>query len=211
MGISQRDIGSTYANTASIYMEKAEYETALRYDSLALGIFEDTKDQYRITSTVNNMGIVLGKLGNIDEAIVLGEEMGSKEYLTHAYRNASRYQEENGDFQQSLVYQREYSALKDTLSRKEYSSMADMFACYESEKKAKEIELQQAQLSQKETYIRYQQTLIWSISTGLILFMVTAVLSYRMYRSLHRAWKVASDQKAETERKPNCWKRPTTK
>lgn len=249
LGAGQREIGSTYANIAGAYMDQAEYDKALRYDSLALGIFEAIGDQYRIASILNNMGIILGKLGDLDEAIVyakralaikeeisarknmistlnqlcdlliqqgrlsearpycedavtLAREVESKDFLLTAYRNAARYYEANGKAKQALAYLWEYTALKDTLNREEYSSkMADMSAQYESEKKAREIELQKAQLSEKETYIRYQKTLIWGISAGLLIFMVMAVLSYRMYRSRHRAWKMASDQRAETEHK----------
>lgn len=249
LGVGQREIGSTYANIAATYRDLAEYETALRYDSLALDIFEEIGDQYRIASILNNMSIILGKLGDLDEAIAyakrsltikeeisarknmvstlnqlcdlliqkgqlsearpycnealtLAREVESKDYLLAAYRNAARYYEANYDTQQALAYLWEYAALNDTLSREEYSSkMADMSAQYESEKKASEIKLQKVQLSEKETYIRYQQTLIWSISAGLVLFMGMAVLSYRMYRSRHQAWQVASDQRAETEHK----------
>jgi tetratricopeptide (TPR) repeat protein len=249
MGASQRDIGSTYANIAGAYMNQAEYKKALRYDSLALDIFEQIGDQYRIASILNNMGIIFGKLGELDEAIgyakralvlkeeisarknmistlnqlcdlliqkgslsearayceeavTLAREVESKDYLLTAYKNAARYYEAIGKPQQALAHLWEYSALKDTLNREEYSSkMADMSAQYESEKKAHEIELQKAQLTEKETYIRYQQTLIWGISAGLLIFMGMAMLSYRMYRSRHRAWKVASDQRAESEHK----------
>lgn len=249
LGASKRDIGSTYANIAGVYMDQADYESALRYDSLALGIFEDIGDQYRIASIMNNMGIILSKLENIGEAIAYGkralaikreinarkniistlnllcellvkegrlseaqaycqeavtlaQEVGSKDYLLSAYQNAAHYYEANSNTRQALSYLWQYTALKDTLSREEYSSkMADMSAQYESEKKAREIELQKAQLTEKETYIHNQQTLIWGISAGLLLFMGMAVLSYRMYRSRHRAWEMARDQKAETEHK----------
>ena len=245
---SKRDIASTYANIAGVHMDQAQYETALRYDSLALGIFEEIGDQYRIASILNNMGIIYGELGNVneaiaygkralaiksemgarknlistlnqlcelhirqglltearaycDEAVTLAREVGSQDFLLTAYRNAAHLNEERNTFQQAVAYLWQYVALKDSLSREEYSSqIAELSARYENEKKEREIALQKSQLAEKENFIKKQNLLIWGISTSLLLVVILAIVSFRLYRSQYLKGKIVSQQKAQVEK-----------
>ncbi len=157
---------------------------ALDYYLQCLAIREHLGDKRRLASCCAAIGSVLTKLGRFDEALnffnralALNRELGEKIQIKEAYQDIASMFEAKGDYYNAYRYHKLYSGMKDSVIDQEKArAIVKMEASYLMEKKQQEIH------SLKETN-RMQQILVFTISSGLLLVLILAVVLFRAYRS----------------------------
>lgn len=73
-------LGQSYYILASVCLDRADYSDALRFFTDCLAIYQKLKDNNKITSQLNNIGIVFAYCGAYDEA--LKNMLAAEKYIT---------------------------------------------------------------------------------------------------------------------------------
>lgn len=202
---------ASYNNMGNIFLEKSLREhreenllKALKFHSLALDIQEVLNDTRGLSHSYINIASVKGKMGNykgavsdFELAISICKKAGNREGLKAAYEGISNIYEQTNDFEKSLRYYKLYNAVKDSiLNIANSEQISEMSAKFDSDKRAKEIELLHKNQSLKETELKRQTLLRNSFIVGFILVIALIIMLYNRYRL-----KTQSERKLEEQNK----------
>ncbi len=104
-------LGQSYYIQASIYMDRADYSNALRFFTDCLAIYQKLKNKNKITSQLNNIGIVFAYCGAYDEALknMLAAEKyinqeSTLDFKAEIYNNIGYTYVALGDFPSAIPY-----------------------------------------------------------------------------------------------------------
>ncbi len=112
----------------------------------------------------------------IQQGIAIAQKQESRLELKDLYLKASLFNESSGNLQKALDYRKEFELLSDSIiGEKSKTTVANLEAKYEFEKKEAQIQLQRAQLKQK-------NTLNYILIGGTVALLVISLLSYRNYK-----------------------------
>ena len=130
---------------------------------------------------------------HIQRGIALAQKQESRLELKDLYLKASLFNELSGDLQKALDYRKEFELLNDSLiGEKSKTAVANLEVKYEFEKKEALIELQQAQLKQK-------NILNYILIGGAAALLAISLLSYRNYKHRQRLQQ-SKIEELETEK-----------
>ena len=139
-----------YTIKGDIFFEKGDYVQALDYFKKALITNEDAADSTFIATTQISIGRCYHQLGFLDKAmnayldvLPISLKMDVKENLQAIYANLSDLNEQKGNRNLAFEYYKKYVGVKDSIYHYEKSrQFADMQTKYDTERKEKEIALQ---------------------------------------------------------------------
>lgn len=124
----------------------------------------------------------------VQSAILLGKGMSAGLELKNYYLLASELYESRGDLEQALSFRKQYEVLNDSLlGEKSKTSVQLAEAKYQTEKKEQQLQLQQAQIRQKNTV-----SVIFIGST--VALLVILFLIWRTYSQRRRLQEQKIDQ-----------------
>ncbi|MBX2966913.1 MAG: sensor histidine kinase [Cyclobacteriaceae bacterium] len=166
--------GDAYAAMNNVPKAKLHFEKTIAFSK------EKEAPEYEMYAHMGMADLLLKikdpAAGNyILQGIAIAQKQGSRLELKDLYLKASLFNESSGNLQKALDYRKEFELLSDSIiGERSRTTVANLEAKYEFEKKESRIKLQQEQLKQKST-LNY--VLIGSAVALVIIFL----LSYRNY------------------------------
>lgn len=138
---------SCYSNLANVYYNQREYKTALNYFLLLEKYWNSKGNPEKKASNYVQLANVHSKLKLFEKALNYAfkglqtcEENGLVEKKQYSYENLNDIYIEMGDYKNAHIYLNKYILLRDSLLNEDRNStLAEMQAKYETEKKDNEI------------------------------------------------------------------------
>jgi len=183
-------MADSYSNIGTIYEEKGEYSKALKYLFLSLSINEELGNRAGKATTLNNIALIYRKQANYDEArkylnegLALALKIGTKSEIEQSYKELSRLDSTESNFQKALEHYKLYIIYKDSLGNEESQrKIAELQLQYETEKKDQEIELLNKDNEIKALQLSRQKAIRHGMIAGIVLLFVTGFLLFRSFR-----------------------------
>lgn len=183
-----RSVISVWMGRASVYEKLKQYDKALIERKKALIQSRSFDDVDGVVRNSSMIGIVLGRTGNfsegkryLDSALTLSRKVNSSFLRLTSLKNSIEFYELQNDFKNAYKYSKLYNSYKDSLERKENSSViAEVESAYLTNKKEKEKELLQKDLEYERKVIAY-----WIIA--LVLLIGITIVIILLYTSQRRA------------------------
>lgn len=185
---NKEGVSLSYNNIAGIYRRQGSLNEAIDYYFRGLSINREIGNKEGVARALMNIGIVSKELGEhqdaldkLEESLEIAKEIGNKKLLWEIYLTLAKTEAGRGNFAQAYEYYQLYSGLKDELLNEESSrQIHEMEAKYETEKKEKQIEIQNLQLSR-------QQIGLFAFAGGLALVLILVFVIFRSYRQKKKA------------------------
>jgi len=171
------------SNIGDTYEKEKSYEKALEYYKRSLKIDRELKkDLYGMAITLIGIGSVHIKMGNFDkaekvliESLKIAKDLGSKDTEQEVYKTYSKFYQAKNDHKGALKYYKMHTALKDSIFDTDKSrQIAEMQTKYETEKKDKELALQQKSNAEKDKVISDNRVRQRTILIGMLLLVSAA-------------------------------------
>ena len=171
------------SNIGDTYEREKSYEKALEYYQRSLKIDRELKkDFYGMAITLRSIGSVHIKMGNFDkaegvlqESLKIAKDLGLKDTEQEVYETYSEFYKAKNDHKNALKYYKRHVALKDSIFDKDKSrQIAEMQTKYETEKKDKELALQQKSNAEKDKVISDNRVRQRTILIGMLLLVSAA-------------------------------------
>ena len=186
------EVGAAYSlnNLGHYYEAIGELDTARDHYLEALEIRERYFERNAIPSLLVNLGRIHRRLGELDtaretleKAIALSAEILAREDERNAWYELAKIYTAAGDFAEAIAAFEKYDALREALFN-EYSSqvLAEMRTRFDSEQKAKEIELLEKQQKIAALELDRQEMISWSLAIGVGLLAAVLVLLAGRFR-----------------------------
>lgn len=171
-----------YLMRAQAYEGLEKYDSSVHYYNKAYLLTKKNSDEWGMTEPLLRMGFGYMKLKRMKEAerllakgIELAEYNNFSVFKRTGYELLSKFYEETGNSAKALEAYKKYHAANDSLQNADSKRMAlDLDKKYETEKKEKQLLLQQSAIRKKNT-LNY--ILIGSIASLLLI----SLLAYRTY------------------------------
>ncbi|MGZ3933191.1 MAG: tetratricopeptide repeat protein, partial [Bacteroidia bacterium] len=191
----KKGLATSLDNIGLIYLNKGKKEECLLYFSESLKIREELNDQLGMCITYLNISEAYIQQKEFKRAeeyaekdLEMAKKLNSKVYERHGYLALAQIHYKMNDFKKAYDYYYLYSAVKDSILNEANSkNMQELQTRYESEKKDNEIRLLNKDNLVKESDLKKQQILNWSIGAGLIITIISSVIVFRSYREKKKA------------------------
>ncbi|MBN2894072.1 MAG: tetratricopeptide repeat protein [Bacteroidales bacterium] len=215
---NSKQIASGYNNLGVLFRSMNNYDSSLYYFNKALVINKSTNIEFDIANVWNNIATVLYyqdknslAIKYLDSAIFISYKNNERELLKNAYKMMSNIYKDWQKFDSAFKYLNLYTIYKDSLFDENFSEqIADMETKYESDKKQKEIEIQNLAIEKKDTEIsarKRTQTILVSFIVVVLLLMVFLVRLFLQKKKANELLSVKnveiSQQKEEIETQAN--------
>jgi len=187
----KQGIGESYYNIGEVYYLQGNYAVALKQYLASLEIGEDLEDKEGIALASIEIGKVNIKLNKpaeakkyLDYGLQLAIKTGAKEWIKDAYYGQATLDSATGNYAQSLVHYKLYSAYSDSLlNESNNKQIAQMKEQYESEKKENEIALLNKEKAIQSLDLKHQKLAKNYLIAGIILATILSFFLYRNYRT----------------------------
>ncbi len=179
--------GDAYAAMDNVPQAKLHFEKTIAFSK------EKEAPEYEMYAHMGMADLLIKAkdpaAGNyIQRGIALAQKQGSRLELKDLYLKASLFNESSGNLQRALDYRKDFEALNDSISgEKSKTAIANLEAKYKFEKKEAQIQLQQAQLQQK-------NILNYILIGGATALAIILLLSYRNYKHRQRLQEARIDE-----------------
>lgn len=178
----------SYNSMGGVMEDLGVYDDALRFQREAFRLYEAVTNHKGMINALTGEASALYKLkrysealAQINRAIDLATSMNSRPELRDCYELLSSIEESIGNIQGALHHYKRYEALKDSLlSEESNSKTAEFSAQYDTERKAKQIELLTAQREREQV----QRNLLLTI---ILASFIAVALVYGRYRTKRRS------------------------
>lgn len=194
-------------NMASNYLELEQTEKARQAYLEALSSAMKMKD----TTSIGRINLNLGKLntrirhhdkalGHISEALQVFEALGNRDLERQALREMYHHYEAVGNYQKAVKYYKESDSLSEVLFNEESDrNIEELRTQYETEKKDKQIKLQNAEIMQKDLEIQRNYLLMGGL---VLLIIIASLFIYLRYLKIKQKQALVLEQtRREMERK----------
>ena len=200
-------VTNAYINIGVVYQGKSKQNESIKYFLKAYDIALKENNKNSLALIYINIGLSYLELKNFEKAedflkksVDVSKEIGSKSYLSYSYSYLSRlfYKKENYKF--ALDYFSKSVAVKDSIFNEEKSKqMAEMQTQFETDKKQKQIEIQNLKLEQKDLEINKKQFVIYGTSAGFALMILLALIIFKSYRQKKKSNEIILIQNKSLE------------
>jgi signal transduction histidine kinase len=171
-----------YLMRAQAYEGLEKYDSSVHYYNKAYILTKANYDEWGMTEPLLRMGFGYMKLKKLKEAeIFLQEGIGLAEknnlltFKRTGYELVSKFYEETGNYKAALETYKKYYDADDSLQNADSRKMVlDLDKKYETEKKEKQLLLQQSAIRQK-------NTLNYILAGSALTLLLISLLSYRNY------------------------------
>jgi serine phosphatase RsbU (regulator of sigma subunit) len=200
-----RGISYSYNNIGNVYIEQKKADKALEYYIKSIGIKQEIGDMKGIAGGYINIAGVYLDLKDFpsaarfaEQGLKIAAQIHAKDFMLEGLQASAEAYTGLGDNKKANEFLHRYIGLKDSLYNDNIAmQIAEMQAKYENDKKEREIELQQAQIKNKEAEIMKKNATIWGTVGGGFLLLIAIGLMYSRYLIKQRAnakLEVANDQ-----------------
>ncbi|MGZ3921457.1 MAG: tetratricopeptide repeat protein [Bacteroidia bacterium] len=185
-----KDAAATcYNNIADAYQDLGDFKKARFYVNKAYATYEEEGNVYGMALALNNLGSFNEKTGNYKRALEYykkgleqAKKIGANDRILAAYKGISIAYKKTGQYREALAINELYQQMNDSIYNTESSKqIAEMQARFESEKKAKEIDLLTKDKKIKEDELTRQRFISWSMAIGGCLVLLLAIVAIRGY------------------------------
>lgn len=167
-----------------IAKNEGNFELAESNFQLAFKLAVKHNDQLRLSLIYRNLGDIYTlqnqfnkAIPSYDSAIAIAERIGAKSSLKNAYKSISDNWAKQGNYKQSLEYYKLFTAMKDSILDKDKTTkIEELEARYRKAEDEKEIAIQKSQISILSKDLELQRIRQIVIFSGLILFIIGAIL-----------------------------------
>ncbi len=204
-------IARVYNNLGSVAVDAKEYNTALSHYRKAYMLLQNQSNTESYALCKAGIGKSLMELGNyteaikeLQEALQLTQQIELLDLQKQIRGNLSDVYERSGNYKKSLQEHKQFSILSDSiLNQEKIRSTREMQVRYETEQRAREIEILQQEDELKSLRIKEQgteiqrQRVILLVST-IVLILVAAIsyLLFNRYRLKQEAQKDKAEKRA---------------
>lgn len=184
------DVGPICSNIGNTYLKQKDWSKALTYLERAKRLNLAHGDDGNKAITFINLGTVYTELGRYKDAknalnkgVDYSNSWNNSKFLSEAFFFKSKLFEKSNQLDSALYYFKEYKLVEDSLYNIEkINEIEEISAKYETEKKEQQIELQNAEISEKESAIKANQSVIFALIILTILIFVSAFALYKRYQ-----------------------------
>lgn len=196
-----------YNNIGQVYASRGNLSEALEMFLKACVIAEKISDRTFLSTLYTNIGDCFLKTGRYEESLIhykksirLAKEMKNKEDEAKAYESISLAYSKLNNYKSAYNNHLNYSNIKDSImSEASNRAIAEMSTKYQTDKKEKQIEIQNLSLGKQQVELKKRQIIIYSVLLGLLLVIALALSTYRNLRKNKRKNEIISAQKLEVE------------
>ncbi len=185
------------ANQADFYLKNGEYPTALHHAQQALPLTRELRNLDGETVALANIGLAQIALGDVEagkhslrQSIDIDERRGSITGVSDTYAEMGQYLERAGDLRGAVeALQLHRTLLDQILQRDHQQAIFEMQEKFDSDRRARELELLQRDGEIKSEQLRardLQQDLWWLLAACCVLSFVFVVLLVRRVRHTNR-------------------------
>jgi tetratricopeptide (TPR) repeat protein len=182
-------VGTCYNNIADAYQHLKEPAKAMYYVNKAYDQYHEVGNVYGMALALNNIGNFYQQTGNQEKALEYfkrgleqAQKIGANERILSAYEGISKTYKALGRYKEALAINELHQQMNDSIYNTESSKqIAEMQARFDTEKKAKEIDILTKDKKLKEEELLKQRLISWSMAIGGCLLLLLALLAIRGY------------------------------
>ncbi|MBB1284492.1 tetratricopeptide repeat protein [Flavisolibacter sp. BT320] len=201
-------IPNVYISLGGLYLERKNYQTALKHYQKALAIAQQTNHQLNISKALAGKASVYAQMhdyqaaiSNYREAENIAKDLNAMLELEGLYKEMATAYGNTGDYAKAYQYQELLQQVKDSLYNIETDKkLANIQFDFDLEKKQNEINLLTKDKSIKELQLKKQQTFNTGLAIVLGLIVVLVFILYRSYRIQSRSNVLLDRKNMEIER-----------
>lgn len=176
-------------NIADSYLKLDQRDKALFYINKAYNIYHEEGNIYGMALALNNIGDYYETLGNYAKAIEYytkaleqAKRIGANDRILASYKGIYMSNKKIGNYKEALAINELYQQMNDSIYNVESSrQIAEMQTRFDTEKKAKEIDILTKDKRIKEDELTQQRFIIWSVAIGGCLVLLLALVAIRGY------------------------------
>lgn len=195
------EIGVSYNNIAGAYIKLRQYDLALALIDSSMHYKKQAGDKYGMVIAFGNKAEIFDELNQPQRSLSfarqgyeLAKELGAQKLQAEMMLNFHQAYQKLGDFEQALIYYKEYTTLMDSLKNKDTEvAIANAQRQFDLEKK--EDELQQANL--EIVHIKTRQALY--MLAFISIFALSLVLLVAFFRIRRLNTNLNKNQEALSE------------
>ncbi|MGZ4155805.1 MAG: tetratricopeptide repeat protein, partial [Bacteroidia bacterium] len=198
-------VAETYDAFAMIAFDEKNYSKAKENYQKSLDFMIKGKEKKAITDCFGNMADVAVALKKWDEAemwlmkkLDLSKEIGHKRGEMDADKILARVMYEKGNYKKAYDYQAEYLDINQALlNETSTQQLAEMQTRFDTEKKEKELQLQNVEIKEKNTEVKQRTIIMYSFVGVSAVFLAMAFFSMRQVRQKRKAFLLLQGQHKE--------------
>ncbi|WP_436514747.1 ATP-binding protein [Ekhidna sp. To15] len=183
-----------YDNLGMVYTQLGVYDSAEYYFGLAAKFKRIINDEVGYAIVKNNIGEMLLEINELDkaesyfrEALVVAQKVSFADFEKHVLQMISTVKEKRGEYADALAFYKQHIEVKDSLfNERKSQQVAELETKYQTEKKETEIQIQQAEINQK-------NILLFS-AAGIISLLLFLFVQHRQ-RSKLKAEKIEEEHR----------------
>lgn len=186
-------IGYSYNFLGGVYTLQKNYTDAEINLLKSLEIRKQLKDTFSIALSHGDLGYMYKQQGKFEKAAEqynlsnsIAIEMSFADLMLSNYKELSDIAERKGNFAASLVYEKKYSAIKDSIyTGDKMKEIEHLNVKYQTEKKEQQLELQKSEISKK-------NFLLWGF-VGFAALLIVAGISFYRKRQIQNEMNLQSE------------------
>lgn len=179
-------IGSAYENLGILYSDIDSVKLAAFYYEKALNTFKLNNNSHDIARVLINTGLLKKKQKKYDaaaddyiQALQLSREGGFLKIEEDVMRNLAFLYEEQKDYKNAFNYYTQFVAVKDSVLNKEnQESINKLMIEFETEKKERQIAVQQLEIAEKTLQSRRKTVIIIGLIGIIIILLMFSFIIY---------------------------------
>jgi serine phosphatase RsbU (regulator of sigma subunit) len=193
--LGQKPLSSNLMNTGIAYKEIANLGKAEEYLLKSLEAAEENKDVDAIVSANTYLGDLFSQkkeyalaVRYVEKGLVLAKENKLIVREIEGAKILAGIYSTSGNYKRAFEYHTQFSDLKDTLlTEKNSRAITEMNTKYDTEKKEKQIEIQNLTLTQQDLELNKRKIIIYSTAGGIVLLVLLSFFIFRGYQQKKQA------------------------
>ena len=213
-------LAGSYNNVGLVHSELGDNKLALDFYKKSYILREEIGDKKGVSAILGNMALLNIDLANATnnvtekkiyfteavrygkECLVISEELDALLWKNKTAEVLMKSYKGLGDVSNSLKYAELFIETSDSLYKEDkVKAIEEIDAKYQTEKKEKQIELQQIHIEKQDVEAKQHRTFIYAVSTGLFLVLLLLFVAFYAYRQKRKANILLTKQKKEIEEK----------
>jgi tetratricopeptide (TPR) repeat protein len=215
----QKGMAVALNNIGRVYSNKGELPKALDYLQKGLKLREDIDDKSGVAFSLQNISNVYFKQKKYPQAIAYGEksmtlskELGFPENIRNAAEQLNIIYTATGNYKAALENYTLFIAMRDKIQNTENAKATiqrqvqynyDKKAAADSVVNAKQAEINNAQLQQKETEIKAKRNQQYALYGGLVLVLIFAGFMYNRFKVTSKKKDIIELKEKQTQSQKN--------
>jgi len=189
---AENDLGIArgYQNIGDVYINWGNKEMAIEYYTKSLKIEKEIGNKMGIVISLNSLGNSYAKFEDYNNAIrfhnqalSIAQKSGLINEIKDSYYALSNCYDSLNNTNKSFDNYKQYVLFKDSIFNSESQRrIIEMQTIYETEKKDKEIQLQNVELEKSEVNMKKQRILTYSFILGFIIVSFFMIIIFRFYK-----------------------------